>query len=306
MDNNVTWKLAAHQQFKDLVTKLDTVFRSASSDQPRMLRLVGVSGVGKSVLLKEYARLRPPQELEDGWRIPVLYTSLPAHPTEKTLLAGMLRALGDPEPTYGTATQQRLRLLKGLAATGTQLLIVDEVQHFVKQMYKSTRIADAADTFKTLTNEYRGGLVLSGAPSSRILFQLNSQLRSRMPCEIRLRPFRWDDDTSRSMFLAVLKRQFPLGFENDDYLLTADAAHRVWYATDGVLRAMSQFVRALQDLAPFEKALSRDLLGEAFRAAIWAEPPAPRDPFGEQFTWTRLNLPGEPYAIDPKEGDNHA
>jgi len=305
MSNNASWKTALHAEYLAAYQAIDSVFRAADTEHQKALRLVGVSGVGKSDLLKRYAAQHPRAEHEDGTKVAVLHVSIPSHPSEKSLYVELLTALGDPRPAYGTATQMRDRLRAGLRSAGTKLILVDEVQHFVEHMRKTTRISDCADTFKALVNDYSGAVVMAGARSSRILFDNNSQLRSRMPLEIELRPFRWDEQASREMFCAVVKHQLPLGFANDSFLLMPETLHRLWYATDGVMRPLSFLFVRLCSYADASSKITFDLLSKAFCASLWHEPPPPRDPFSKEFTWTRLNLPGEPYAADPKEGDNH-
>jgi predicted ATP-dependent serine protease len=57
------------------------------SSEPDCLFIGGDTGAGKSTLLNTYAADFPREETEDGTRIPVFSTSVPAHPTVKGLVS---------------------------------------------------------------------------------------------------------------------------------------------------------------------------------------------------------------------------
>lgn len=304
MSDSRQWKDAPHQEFCDHFKLIEEVYRSSQTSNPKTLRIAGVAGVGKSFLLKKFIEMTPRKHDEYGIYVPALLVSIPARPTEKTLLSELLRALGESEP-WGTAAQMRRRLIINLKSAKTQIILVDEVQHFVRQMRRSTQIAECADSFKSLINDFNGGLVMSGARSSRQLFIQNSQLRSRMPIEIEIKPFRWEDQESRKMFCAMLKSQFPLSSKNDLILFSTDFACRIWYATDGLPRAICKFILELKNQTKHDEDINLYLLSHTFKNAIWMSAPEKRNPFSKNFNWLRLNFPNEPYQPDPLEGDNH-
>lgn len=305
MTNLREWHVAPHVQFQEYMHLIEEVYRSADTQNPKTLRITGVAGVGKSFLLKKFIQLRPRKHDENGIFVPALLVSIPARPTEKTLLSELLRVLGDAEPTWGTAAQMRRRLIINLKSAKTKIILVDEVQHFVRHMHRGTQIAECADGFKSLINDFHGGLVMVGARSSRQLFIQNSQLRSRMPVEVEMLPFKWEDEASRLMFCSMLKAQFPLGSRDDSILLTTDFACRIWYATDGLSRAICKFVLELKSQTKPGEDINLWMLSRVFKQSIWLSAPETRNPFTKEFSWTRLNFPNEPYQADPLEGDNH-
>ena len=298
------WNTVYHDSYHRCLQAILNCHSTYGAHTPRSLRIVGFPGTGKTWLIEEVLRRLPATRDDFGPRIPALRVEIPSPPTIKTLLMEILAELKDPAPTSGTLAQMEHRVLTLLRNARVELLLVDEVQHFV---IKGSRVPVdlTANMFKTLINKTRLPVVLLGAPSSRKLFRATSQLRSRIPQELSLHAFQWDDPTDRAAFFGIVKRQFPLGFENDEFLFQSAIARGLWVATYGILRPLSFMLKELRDMAPKEKVLNSALLSEAFRARIFDSAPANRDPFDAKFDGRLLVHANEPYEPEHDEGDAH-
>lgn len=303
-DSSPNWRTVHHTSFRQCLEAIKQAHATHQSGRPRSVRIIGHTGVGKTALINEMLKLHPRTTDRHGICVPVLHVEIPANPTEKTLLIEMLRALGDPVPTSGTRALMEIRLHTFLQHAQVQLIVVDEVQHFVVHAGRVTLNA-SADMFKSLINRARVPIALLGTRSARELFFMNSQLRSRIPLEFELRAFDWDVENQKAEFLAVFKAQFPLGFNNDDFLFLPQVARRLWFATNGLLRPMRDLCQRLREIAKDHKELTQPLLSQAFRTSIWNDPPATRDPFDPRFNMTTLEGPGEPFERDVLEGGTH-
>jgi len=299
------WNRVFHPRWLACLEAMLEAHESRHSPYPYLLRIVGPTGVGKSELIEELIRLFPPQEDEFGPRIRILRVEIPALTTPKTLLIQLLCALGDETPTYGTAGVMEHRVLTLLKSARVELLAVDEVHHFVVSGGKVS-VNEVSDMFKGLLNKARLPVVLIGARSSRLLFSVNSQLRSRARPILDLPPFRWDNPADRGSFLAVFKRQMPFGFDNDDALLTAEIGLRLWCATGGVSRQMRALGMELKKLSAAHKRLDLEVLSKAFKRSIWGECNDDSNPFHASFQARTLEKAGEPYEPDRIEGGLYA
>jgi hypothetical protein len=272
------------------------------------LSILGVSGVGKSTLLKRY-RERHPHVKKDGCtHVPVAYISIPARPNFNQFCTALLVALDAPLAQEGTAYAKLSRFVKLAEKCAVELLLVDEMQHFVDR--GSTRTYGAvADELKMLCEKLEKPVVLAGAPRMQILFETNMQLRRRFKSSIHLTPFDFQHEFEEFRgFLntLVIDMMLPHAERFTDPML----AEKIWYATDGIPGNIVDFIDKFDQRLhgkPASKWTNYDL-AEAFRAAIWCDAPDHLNPFmarGEA-KLRRLNHFGEPYSPSILDGDNHA
>lgn len=278
-----------------------------SGDRPLNLRIVGVSGVGKSSAFKVYAARHPRRKDSTGTVVPVLLLSIPAQPTAKVLYTDILRALGANDPGCGTADHQRARLLMLCKACRVELILIDELQHFIDRGTARSHAA-VADALKSLLDELDIPCVLGGAPRGRKLFELNNQLRNRFTRVVTLRPF--DGTTAEGLglligYLGALIDSFDERLKA--FLLDPQVTQRLFYATDGLPRLIADF------LLEFRKQVAQnahepdlDTASDVFIKVIWAGALNDRNPFSTTFFASRLTGPFEPFNADSMDGDNHA
>lgn len=300
------WVTTEHSGFKDCLDAIMEAHESHDGPYPECVRILGASGVGKTQLAEALMALLPPSKDRHGPIIRVIYVEVPTLPTKRSLMSAIARALGDPLYNKGTAEDLKSRVMKLIEEARVELIFFDEAQHFVVQGGKID-VCAAADVFKSLINELAVPCVIMGTPSLAGLFAASAQLRTRIGPEKRLKAFAWDDEDEVSEFLGLIEAQFPLGFENDDFLFNPDVAHRVWIATFGVPRAIRFLLTRLDKLrlSTGQTTLDYPLLSKAFRKQFFPSAPPERDPFDARFNMATLIGPGEPWEPDLIDGGHH-
>ncbi|MCH8618148.1 TniB family NTP-binding protein [Undibacterium sp. TS12] len=304
--------IVQHANYKvafDLIKSCHDAFKAGR--KPKNLRLVGVSGVGKTTLLKAYRDLYLPHAGEDRTVIPVLYVPLPSRPSESAMYGEFLFALGDPFPYSGTVTERRHRIIEFFKKCHVELLILDEIQHFLDRGKLKTHIAHA-DSLKSLIDAIDCSVILAGAPRSGELFKINTQLRSRFKSITAFLPFSTFTQESTHSFKKLMKAMLKNSvFENINFFDENESLQRFFYATDGILRNISDLLSIAEDIAKKENSnvLSMWILNASFKSWIgvasrFAKGVNP-SPFLESFEKRRLTLPGELYEPSDLDGDNH-
>jgi hypothetical protein len=99
-----------------------------------------------------------PRFKEDGI-IPVVYVSVPADCTGKTLMRSFASFLGLPVAERETMGETRRRVINTLQAARTQLIVVDELQNLNG---RGTKIGESIDLLKNLHNELPATFVYAG------------------------------------------------------------------------------------------------------------------------------------------------
>jgi Cdc6-like AAA superfamily ATPase len=185
------------------VNKLADVLR-----EPPGLLVLGYTGAGKSAIALEYLARYPRYEDEGQTIVTVLYVVMPDKPTRRSMVAAILKALGDPTFDRGSADALTERLGELLRQCRTRLIIIDEFQHVMDRAQENVA-AEAAEWLKTFWYSNRIGVVLFGLEHCYKLFtrKENKQLRRRLSRPIILKPFPWNEDygVSYALFLRDLR-----------------------------------------------------------------------------------------------------
>jgi hypothetical protein len=298
--------LIADPHFKSAWLRLQRCHKSSEKGCRRQnLRLIGVSGVGKSRLLIEYRDAHPPIHHEEYTEVPVLYAEVPAQPTSRQLAVCLLTALGRPTES-GTAEELWAVFQRLCRVCKVRLILLDEIQHFVDRGRVST-YANDADILKQNLSKLGIPTVLAGAPRSRLLFEVNNQLRSRFKPIHALRPFaitNMDEIERFSTTVATAASSLPDKVLR--FLISPAMIPRLFYATDGIFRNLLDFLDGVRAVLEDKTTCSLPLLSVAFHDTVWVPASKRDDPFAESFVPRRLTNPGEPFMPSPMDGDNHA
>lgn len=267
------------------------------------LCLTGPSGVGKSQMFQAYRDAHPPREETNRTIVPVVLAEVPSRPTPSSLYSELLAAIGDPRPDLGDAQEKLRRFRELVDRCGTELILIDEVNHFLDRGRLKTHEA-AADGLKSMFNQVKRPIFLTGAPRFRLLFEANGQFRNRFSNEIRLLPFSVATTRRERIWTGVLQAfGGRLRVTNPEFLQD-EAAERTCYGTDGILRSLYNFLVKVDRIAGTGM-LTFKVLEEAYRRAIWADAIGKLNPFHPDFALRRLVNRGEPHAPTELDGDNH-
>jgi Bacterial TniB protein len=274
--------------------------------RPRSMQLYGTTGVGKSYLLRAYARSYPRMVRGDGVTVPVLYVPIPGAPTNKSLATQLLRSLGAPSAESGSASEQFARFETLARRAGVQLVLLDEMHHFIDRGTAKSH-AKVADSLKMVVENLNVACVAAGAPRTKALFTMNAQLRSRFALSMRMHPFsiRTQQELSqlRGFLQALGRRADPrlLPLLTDPYFAVA-----TFYATDGILRQIVDLVAEIDARVICGAEPTLETASSAFLETLWPAAPFDRNPFNPTcFAVHRLNRSDELYEPSLYDGDNH-
>lgn len=246
---------------------------SRLSNEPHCMSLEGVTGAGKSTLVRDYAALFPRTEETDGSRIPIFYTETPSPVTVKGMAVTMLARLGDPAAHYGTLWSLNARLIRLMVACQVELVILDDFHHLIDQA--TNRILEqVSDWLKVLIKETGIPFLVVGIDGKveRIL-EANSQLSRLFALRQTLEPFGCDPNNEASVqefgrFISYAEQIIPLP------LVTAlprlELLHRLHYATEGVVGNLMNLLRYSAWLAQqqHQESISLPLLAAAFEKRL--------------------------------------
>lgn len=281
--------------------KLNRCHQSRLRSQLLHIRLLGVSGVGKSFLARRYKEAHPNYNQGDTTIVPVVHFAIPSTPSKKQMYQAFIKGFG-PLTARGTAEDLKGRAKTLCEACKTEIILIDEVHHFIDRGSARTYTA-AGDALKELIESINLPVALIGAPRSKTLFLHNSQLRSRVTSTHWVLPFSYSDIAELMGFLYALTSDWP---EPGRVWLASEAvATRIFFATDGIHRNVVRLVAGIEEELASKAVLNFSLLSQVFRENFWSNPGPACDPFGKEPPLRRLNAIGEPYEPSPLDGDNH-
>lgn len=289
-----------HPRIRQVIDELNTLIYPGS--QESILLVIGPTGVGKTTLARfmvEHANSAVADQMEaDAGLIPAAYVEAPASgETEfswRLFYTQALLELGEdlsvPKAAYGidpstgkmvrpggipTSNLAGLRtaLERSLNKRGTQMLVIDEAAHIIRQTRQS-RLEIQLDTLKSLANRGSTQMVMVGSYDLYQLVSLSGQLARRIHvvhCE-RYRQDRVEDVKAFSGCLQQFQRSFPT-MREAQLAKYAEALHENTLGCIGTLSSVltraHRFAEA--DGAWSVGALERALLTDAQRTRILEE-----------------------------------
>jgi hypothetical protein len=265
--------LVKHDLFQNAVTRVEKCFNMVHEGAaPVCIALIGESRTGKSTVLETFLGRHPAEELNDGWRFPILRVSTPSKPTVKGLAEVLLDAFDREEKVRGTENELTRRVRVLMRNTGVKMLMIDEFQHFFD---KGTRAVmhHVADWLKLLVDAVGCSLVVAGLESCQAVIEQNEQLKGRFQAPIRMARFDWLAEKDCENFKRTLRafgdelqKQFDI-----PALDSHDMAFRVYCATGGLMGYVSSLMRQVVCNATIANArcIKLEDLAIAHEESIW-------------------------------------
>jgi hypothetical protein len=270
---------------------------SKIAKDPDCLLVTGEQGTGKTRLVERYQEKFPRRKetrIVDGITkvmtiVPVLLASCPTKATEKSLVETLLTALGDPEARKGSLTTQTLRLCSFIELCETEMLIVDEFQHF-QDRDRDRILKNVANYLKEIIIRTKKPMILTGMPYSVNILDDNPQLNRRFK-RASLDPLEWEaapqGDAAKAqsefkIFLSYLDDALESVFGSRSNLGDETMALAFYTATAGNIdRLMRLFHLAAARALDYElETLDSYVLAEAYEVELRDEMPQQENPFG--------------------------
>lgn len=268
-----------HPYMAEIMKKLTSCHTLAMRrPEPPCMVVTGIQGVGKTTLYKTYAERYPRVETDEGTIVPCLTATIPVPATVSSLVSEILYALGDVEPEMGNVANRTKRLRRLLKECGTEIIFLDEFQHFIDR--DSERVLKTtADWLKNLLNQTGIPIVLLGMPSCTHILESNPQLKRRFSIRMELRPFEWATsvngitDYPLRKLLKVVEKQLPLNLPSN--LSDPETAYRIFAASGGVIDSIMKLIRGAAELAVLNggEKITLDLLAEVYNDELSANQP---------------------------------
>ncbi len=269
---------------------------TAQAGEPSCMVLEGVTGAGKSTLVKAYAANYPRYEAEDGTRIPIFYAETPSPVTVKGISSHLLAELGDPAAHRGTLQNMNARLIYYLRICEVQLVILDDFHHLIDS--ETNRIlAKVSDWLKVLIKETGIPFLVVGIEDSveRIL-KANQQLSRLFAVREKLLPFSLSSEAEAKDFKRFLEfaqvkvdKRIQHGLSQDEFV------SRMFFATEGVVANIMNLVRfaALLCEKRQEAVITLEVLDLAFNKRLQRHLDKPPNPFSTPLENILVGLSGE-------------
>jgi GTPase SAR1 family protein len=240
-----------HPRVKKIWDTLDSIRRhnkfQGGSNSPRHRFVIGLSGVGKTQMMKRYAELEQNKgyvyidEEETEYDIrPVLYVNLPDPFTIMELYQSIVYSLGAPQlsgrPTIGEVKRQVFTLLE---KQKVEMLILDEMDFILTSRFVTQK--EAMSAIKHIANHGKVSVVCVGTPEIEELRKLDSQHFRRYP-PTRLDRFKECDDDFLDLLKSIEQQLSPpeeIGLGSKDSFLSK-LLHKASYGLVGYLTPIIQ------------------------------------------------------------------
>jgi type II secretory pathway predicted ATPase ExeA len=259
------------------------------------LLVIGLSGAGKSTILKSYLDNFPREHEAARTRVKVLAASVPSSPTASGVGDAIINAFGPRRPHHGSAGNKLELLINLFEKCGVEKLLLDEFHHLLYAP-NLNHFREVMDWLKLLFDKTKASVIGAGLPEAELVADSNPQFRRRFSKRVRLLPFELDNEKDFQEFRAILKafgRCLPLPCATP--LHEANLARRFHVGSYGLL---DYVVKTLEGAVSAAATAGIELLdlptfSAGFRNTVWHDVPDRLNPFHPESPLRPLDRPGE-------------
>ena len=223
---------------QQLLAKMEELYNYPVSDRMPNLLIIGDTNNGKTMLVKRFCNMHPPEDNPEGESVivPILYIDCPPKPEEGRLYDEILGKLYEKFKERDSAGKKLSQVVKVCQRIGVKMLVLDEVQHILAGSTHQQR--SFLNVVKTLGNKLKVPIVAVGIREAFNAIQTDPQLANRF--ELAPLP-RWrlgDEDYER--LLASFEALLPL--KNPSYLYEDKIASKLHSMTDGYIGELAKLL----------------------------------------------------------------
>lgn len=255
-----------HNDAKLVHARLDMMLKTPPSDRPKNLLVIGESNVGKSTILKRWAKstnaaaaavaeAQDPDEVGEWAVVPVVRVQTPPKGDEGHLYDNILRALGFPLPISYSPSAKLQTVLKLLANNQTKIVMLDEFHNALSGRFDQRLHFNVV--IKNLTNEAGIPLVVAGVETVGMVFRQEDQLHRRFT-RIKLEP--WRDNEDWRKLLRSFERLIPL--KHPSFLAEPEMATTLYEVSSGRIGDLSDVLKeaAFQAISSGEERITPEMI----------------------------------------------
>lgn len=204
--------------------------RLAPHSEQRCCAIFAPSASGKSTTIRMYIENVLVPELIEAGKFPrdmpvseiarlqntVLHVTLSSPATSRSLAADILFALGDPRWDNGSANSLAQRANTLLQRCGTELVIIDEVQHLSSNVAKRSdgktersnvaKSTTVTDKLKTMLIDGLVPLVFVGLPEAEHHLMNDIQISGRCPKKLNFMPLDYESPSDQTIYVEFCGR----------------------------------------------------------------------------------------------------
>lgn len=255
-----------HHDAKLIHARLDRMLKTPPSDRPKNLLVFGESNVGKSTILKRWAKAtnemaaaaaeaQDPETMGEWAVVPVVRVQTPPKGDEGRLYDNILRAMGFPLPISYSPSAKCQTVLKLLANNQTKILMLDEFHNALSGRFDQRLHFNVV--IKNLTNEAGIPLVVAGVETVELVFRKEDQLHRRFT---RIKLEAWRDNEDWRKLLRSFERLIPL--KHPSFLSQPEMATTLYEVSSGRIGDLSDVLReaAIQAILSGEERITPDMI----------------------------------------------
>lgn len=196
--NQIDSGFITHTSISNAIAGIEkSILISKGSKEPDNVLLTGLAGTGKTTTCNAIlSRQKRKLVVKDNYEVTLVeafYALIPNPVTIKGVASSLLRALGDCEPTKGSAYEMTYRLGKLLHKCETKVIILDELQHLLKRDWTGNT-HNVKDWLKSIINEFKVPIVIVGTPECVDIINTDRQLARRFTKRFQLDNLKFDFD----------------------------------------------------------------------------------------------------------------
>ncbi len=174
-----------HIEFHERCSYLLELGRATRGRPQKGMRALAPSGSGKSSAAEAFVRKVHGRSPRTSEHVPIVMVAMERAATPKRLMTSILEYFGDRYSAHGTEQALKSRVKACFERFGTELLIVDEIQHL---HYRNSERSDVTDSLKRLLDDGVVPIVFLGTEDAKELFTKNVQLGGRLISPSDFRP----------------------------------------------------------------------------------------------------------------------
>lgn len=202
--------LIEYPRIKEIHSLLGQVMNRPKKPRMQNLLITGESNIGKTSIVNSFAKKHPSYTIEDEEEMsvivrPVVLALASDNADVKDLYISILEAFWTPFNPGDSLTKLRHQTFMLMTECNVQMLIIDEIHHFLRGTSKQQR--NVMDALKNIGNRLMIPIVGVGLKEASLILTADPQLSSRFDL---IKLSKWNLDKNFRALLKAFERRLPL------------------------------------------------------------------------------------------------